>query len=89
MRVFHICCFFHDSFSPSFSLSFHQGKNRFSKSSPLTPSPPTSPLSPVVTEGEGPNEDKAESGLSEQQQAAMQQEEKVLSQQIEHLQKEK
>ncbi|MCI4381971.1 hypothetical protein PGIGA_G00258110 [Pangasianodon gigas] len=65
------------------------GKIRFSKSSPLTPSSPTSPLSPVITEGDGPNEDRAESGLSEQQQAAMQQEEKVLSQQIENLQKEK
>ncbi|XP_053497500.1 unconventional myosin-IXAb isoform X3 [Ictalurus furcatus] len=70
------------------------GKSRFSKSSPITPSPPTSPLSPVVTEGvpnvpNVPNEDRAESGMSEQQQAAMQQEEKVLSQQIENLQKEK
>ncbi|KAB5565816.1 hypothetical protein PHYPO_G00245840 [Pangasianodon hypophthalmus] len=64
-------------------------KIRFSKSSPLTPPSPTSPLSPVITEGDGPNEDRAESGLSEQQQAAMQQEEKVLSQQIENLQKEK
>lgn len=53
------------------------------------PSPPTSPVSPVVTEGGRPNEDTAESGLSDQQQAAMQQEEKVLSQQIENLQKEK
>lgn len=53
------------------------------------PSPPTSPLSPVVTEGDEPNEDRAEPALSDQQQAAMQQEEKVLSQQIENLQKEK
>ncbi|KAF4081495.1 hypothetical protein AMELA_G00161930 [Ameiurus melas] len=78
----------------SMSRTATSGKSRFSKSSPLTPSPPTSPLSPVVTEGvpnvpNVPNEDRADSGLSEQQQAAMQQEEKVLSQQIEHLQKEK
>ncbi|XP_060770576.1 unconventional myosin-IXAb isoform X2 [Neoarius graeffei] len=65
------------------------GKSLFSKSSPLTPSPPTSPLSPVVTEGDEPNEDRAGSALSDQQQTAMQQEEKVLSQQIENLQKEK
>ncbi|XP_058263727.1 unconventional myosin-IXAb isoform X2 [Hemibagrus wyckioides] len=65
-------------------------KSRFSKSSPLTsPSPPTSPLSPVVNEGDGAAEDKVEAGMNEQQQAALQQEEKVLSQQIENLQKEK
>ncbi|XP_060743517.1 unconventional myosin-IXAb isoform X2 [Tachysurus vachellii] len=62
-------------------------KSRFSKSSPLTPSPPTSPLSPVVSEE--PVEDKTEAGLSDQQQTALQQEEQVLSQQIENLQKEK
>lgn len=43
----------------------------------------------MVTEGDGPTEDRVETGLSDQQQAAMQQEEKVLSQQIENLQKEK
>ncbi|XP_026774406.3 unconventional myosin-IXAb isoform X4 [Pangasianodon hypophthalmus] len=73
----------------SMSRTATSSKIRFSKSSPLTPPSPTSPLSPVITEGDGPNEDRAESGLSEQQQAAMQQEEKVLSQQIENLQKEK
>ena len=48
-----------------------------------------SPLSAVVTEGEGPDDEGVESGLNDQQQAAMQQEEKVLTQQIENLQKEK
>ncbi|XP_046714950.1 unconventional myosin-IXAb isoform X1 [Silurus meridionalis] len=74
----------------SMSRTATSGKSlSFSKSSPLTPSPATSPLSPTINEGEGPIEDRAESGPNEQQQAAMQQEEKVLSQQIENLQKEK
>ncbi|KAI4877297.1 hypothetical protein NFI96_011846 [Prochilodus magdalenae] len=65
------------------------GKSRLRRSSHHTPSPPMSPLSPVVTEGEGPDDEGVESGLNDQQQAAMQQEEKVLTQQIENLQKEK
>ncbi|XP_039503928.1 unconventional myosin-IXAb isoform X2 [Pimephales promelas] len=63
-----------------------KGKGRIRKSGRHTPSPP---LSPRMTEGEEPSEEGAESGLSEQQQAAMQQEEKVLTMQIENLQKEK
>ncbi|XP_036432234.1 unconventional myosin-IXAb isoform X2 [Colossoma macropomum] len=65
------------------------GKGRLRRSSHHTPSPPMSPRSPLVTEGEGPDEEGVEPGLSEQQQAAMQQEEKVLTRQIENLQKEK
>uniref|UniRef100_A0AAR2JDQ5 Myosin IXA n=1 Tax=Pygocentrus nattereri TaxID=42514 RepID=A0AAR2JDQ5_PYGNA len=65
------------------------GKGRLRRSSHHTPSPPMSPRSPLVTEGEGPDDEGVESGLSEQQQAAMQQEEKVLTRQIENLQKEK
>ncbi|XP_066523093.1 unconventional myosin-IXAb isoform X2 [Hoplias malabaricus] len=65
------------------------GKSRLRRSSQNTPSPPMSPRTPMVTEGEGPKEEGVESGVSEQQQAAMQQEEKVLTQQIENLQKEK
>lgn len=42
-----------------------------------------------MAEREESGEEGAESGLSEQQQAAMQQEEKVLTMQIENLQKEK
>ncbi|XP_058622310.1 unconventional myosin-IXAb isoform X2 [Onychostoma macrolepis] len=63
-----------------------KGKARLRKSGRHTPSPP---LSPRAAEREEPGEEGAESGLSEQQQAAMQQEEKVLTQQIENLQKEK
>ncbi|KAL7867783.1 hypothetical protein SRHO_G00091670 [Serrasalmus rhombeus] len=66
-----------------------KGKGRLRRSSHHTPSPPMSPRSPLVTEGEGPDDEGVESGLSEQQQAAMQQEEKVLTRQIENLQKEK
>uniref|UniRef100_A0AAR2KR15 Myosin IXA n=1 Tax=Pygocentrus nattereri TaxID=42514 RepID=A0AAR2KR15_PYGNA len=66
-----------------------RGKGRLRRSSHHTPSPPMSPRSPLVTEGEGPDDEGVESGLSEQQQAAMQQEEKVLTRQIENLQKEK
>uniref|UniRef100_A0A671LQL3 Unconventional myosin-IXa-like n=1 Tax=Sinocyclocheilus anshuiensis TaxID=1608454 RepID=A0A671LQL3_9TELE len=62
------------------------GQGRLRKSGRHTPSPP---LSPRAAEGAEPGEEGAESALSEQQQAAMQQEEKVLSQQIENLQKEK
>ncbi|XP_051739248.1 unconventional myosin-IXAb isoform X15 [Ctenopharyngodon idella] len=62
------------------------GKARLRKSGRHTPSPP---LSPRMAEREESGEEGAESGLSEQQQAAMQQEEKVLTMQIENLQKEK
>ncbi|XP_067293099.1 unconventional myosin-IXAb isoform X2 [Pseudorasbora parva] len=62
------------------------GKSRLRKSGRHTPSPP---LSPRMAEREESGEEGAESGLSEQQQAAMQQEEKVLTMQIENLQKEK
>uniref|UniRef100_A0A9J8BGC1 Myosin IXAb n=1 Tax=Cyprinus carpio carpio TaxID=630221 RepID=A0A9J8BGC1_CYPCA len=61
------------------------GKARLRKTGLHTPSPPLSPRA----EREEPGEEGAESGLSEQQQAAMQQEENVLTQQIENLQKEK
>ncbi|XP_067293101.1 unconventional myosin-IXAb isoform X4 [Pseudorasbora parva] len=63
-----------------------KGKSRLRKSGRHTPSPP---LSPRMAEREESGEEGAESGLSEQQQAAMQQEEKVLTMQIENLQKEK
>ncbi|XP_072528322.1 unconventional myosin-IXAb isoform X7 [Salminus brasiliensis] len=66
-----------------------KGKGRLCRGSHHTPSPPMSPRSPVVTEAEGPDDEGVESSLSDQQQAAMQQEEKVLTQQIESLQKEK
>ncbi|XP_067311383.1 unconventional myosin-IXAa isoform X4 [Pseudorasbora parva] len=60
-----------------------------------TPSPPVSPRSPIVPElmQESGDEDERkaskEPDVSEQQQVAMQQEEKVLTEQIESLQKEK
>uniref|UniRef100_A0A8B9LI16 Myosin IXAb n=1 Tax=Astyanax mexicanus TaxID=7994 RepID=A0A8B9LI16_ASTMX len=65
------------------------GKARIRRSSHHTPSPPMSPRSPVVAEPEVPEDEGVESSLSDQQQAAMQQEETVLTQQIESLQKEK
>ncbi|XP_078139376.1 unconventional myosin-IXAa-like [Centroberyx gerrardi] len=67
-------------------------KGRVRRSSTHTPSPPLSPRTPPVVDGEsagGGGEDAAEAGLSEQQQLAMQQEERVLTEQIESLQKEK
>ncbi|XP_056595121.1 unconventional myosin-IXAb isoform X3 [Triplophysa dalaica] len=63
-----------------------KSKARLRKSGLHTPSPP---LSPRMAEREEPGEEGAESGMTEQQQAAMQQEERVLTQQIENLQKEK
>ncbi|XP_030630766.1 unconventional myosin-IXAb [Chanos chanos] len=66
-----------------------KGKNRLRRTSNHTPSPPMSPRSAGATDGEGPGEEGAEPGLSEQQQVAMQQEERVLTEQIENLQKEK
>ncbi|XP_051545048.1 unconventional myosin-IXAb isoform X3 [Myxocyprinus asiaticus] len=62
------------------------GKGRLRKSGHHTPSPP---MSPQMAEREESGDEGAESGLSEPQQAAMQQEERVLTQQIETLQKEK
>ena len=79
-----------------------QSKSRVRQSSGHTPSPPLSPKVPPVVDGEsaaggdgggggggGGAEDAAEVGLNEQQQLAMQQEERILNEQIESLQKEK
>uniref|UniRef100_A0A671X7E5 Myosin IXAb n=1 Tax=Sparus aurata TaxID=8175 RepID=A0A671X7E5_SPAAU len=63
-------------------------KSRVRQSSGHTPSPPLSPKVPPVVDGETA-EDAAEVGLNEQQQLAMQQEERILTEQIESLQKEK
>nr|XP_020516273.1 unconventional myosin-IXa-like isoform X4 [Labrus bergylta] len=80
-------------------------KSRVRQSSTHTPSPPLSPKVPSVVEDEtagggggggggsggggGGGEDAAEAGLNEQQQQAIQQEERILNEQIESLQKEK
>ncbi|XP_045083106.1 unconventional myosin-IXAb isoform X5 [Coregonus clupeaformis] len=58
-------------------------------SSHNTPSPPLSPRAPLVVDRDSAGEEGAEPGLTEQQQAAMQQEERVLTEQIESLQREK
>uniref|UniRef100_A0A674AV27 Myosin IXAb n=1 Tax=Salmo trutta TaxID=8032 RepID=A0A674AV27_SALTR len=58
-------------------------------SSHHTPSPPLSPRAHPVVDGDSAGEEGAEPGLTEQQQAAMQQEERVLTEQIESLQREK
>ncbi|XP_051808585.1 unconventional myosin-IXAa-like isoform X10 [Acanthochromis polyacanthus] len=74
------------------------GKSRVRQSSSHTPSPPLSPRAPSLMDGEtagggggggGGGEDAADAGLNEQQQLAMQQEERILTEQIESLQKEK
>ncbi|XP_062849120.1 unconventional myosin-IXAb isoform X2 [Trichomycterus rosablanca] len=65
------------------------GKSQLCKSSSRALSPPTSLQSPVSPVEEGLNEGGATSGLTEQQESSMHQEEKVLTQQIENLQKEK
>nr|XP_040018575.1 unconventional myosin-IXAa-like isoform X13 [Gasterosteus aculeatus aculeatus] len=72
-------------------------KGHFRQSGTRTPSPPLSPkVAPVVVmDGEsaggggGGGEDAEEAGLNEQQQQAMQREERILTEQIESLQKEK
>ncbi|XP_038561193.1 unconventional myosin-IXa-like isoform X7 [Micropterus salmoides] len=71
-------------------------KGRVRQNSTHTTSPPLSPRTPPVVDGEcagggggGGGEDAAEAGLNEQQQLAMQQEERILTEQIESLQKEK
>uniref|UniRef100_A0A3Q2ZGV8 Myosin IXA n=1 Tax=Kryptolebias marmoratus TaxID=37003 RepID=A0A3Q2ZGV8_KRYMA len=69
------------------------GKGQGRRLSYHAPSPPLSPRLPSVSDAageEGVGEEGAESpNISEHQQAAMQQEEKVLTEQIENLQKEK
>uniref|UniRef100_A0A3B4CUI6 Myosin IXA n=1 Tax=Pygocentrus nattereri TaxID=42514 RepID=A0A3B4CUI6_PYGNA len=70
----------------------YQGKGRVRRVSYHTPSPPVSPRSPCAPEAleeSGDEEAGRDSEVSEQQQAAMQQEERVLTEQIETLQKEK
>ncbi|XP_066503018.1 unconventional myosin-IXAa isoform X4 [Hoplias malabaricus] len=68
------------------------GKGRVRKVSYHTPSPPVSPRSPCAPEAmeeSGEEEAGKDPEVTEQQQAAMQQEERVLTEQIESLQKEK
>ncbi|KAL0967924.1 hypothetical protein UPYG_G00259890 [Umbra pygmaea] len=66
------------------------GKGRLRRgSSHCTPSPPLSPRSPTVVDRESVEEDSAEPGLTDQQHAAMQKEERILTEQIESLQREK
>ncbi|XP_018621037.2 unconventional myosin-IXa-like isoform X2 [Scleropages formosus] len=69
-----------------------KGKGRLRRAASHTPSPPMSPRS--ASRGEVPEESAGDEGvvgsdLSEQQQAALQQEERVLAEQIENLQREK
>ncbi|XP_069021786.1 unconventional myosin-IXAa isoform X2 [Embiotoca jacksoni] len=71
-----------------------KGKGHVQRLSYHTPSPPVSPRLPSVTDSvteESGGEEGAESivEISDHQQAAMQQEERVLTEQIENLQKEK
>ncbi|XP_051917917.1 unconventional myosin-IXAb isoform X2 [Hippocampus zosterae] len=69
------------------------GKSRVRQGGPHAPSPPLSPRPgpPVVDGGSAgaAGEEMAEAPLSEQQQLAMQQEERILTEQIESLQREK
>ncbi|XP_018531366.1 unconventional myosin-IXAa isoform X2 [Lates calcarifer] len=76
-----------------------KSKSRVRQTSTHAPSPPLSPRAPSEVDGEsaggggggggGGGEEPAEAGLNEQQQLAMQQEERILTEQIESLQKEK
>lgn len=72
-----------------------QSKGRVRQSSTHTLSPPLSPKVPPAVDGEsagggeGGGSDGSDATLNEQQQLAMQQEERVLTEQIESLQKEK
>lgn len=69
-----------------------QGKGRPRKLSYQSPSPPVSPRSPIapeVTEESGDEDTIRDADVTDQQQVAMQQEERVLTEQIESLQKEK
>lgn len=82
----------HRLFNPTCCCSCYlQAKSRARQSGSQVTSPPLSPKGPPVVEGgtAGEEEDAAEVGLSEQQQLAMQQEERILTEQIESLQKEK
>ncbi|XP_053368697.1 unconventional myosin-IXAa isoform X3 [Clarias gariepinus] len=68
------------------------GKGRPRKLSYQSPSPPVSPRSPIapeVTEESGDEDTIRDADVTDQQQVAMQQEERVLTEQIESLQKEK
>ncbi|XP_035250865.1 unconventional myosin-IXAa-like isoform X2 [Anguilla anguilla] len=76
----------------SITRSAIPGKGRLRRTSYHTPSPPISPRLPSVTdvvEESAGEEVGGDPELSEQQQVAMQQEERVLTEQIESLQKEK
>lgn len=74
-------------------LCVSQGKGHLRRLSYNAPSPPVSPRMPPVADvvKEESDEERAEPfpEISEHQQAAMQQEERVLTEQIESLQKEK
>lgn len=74
------------------TLCVPQGKGHLRRLSYNTQSPPVSPrLPPVADVKEESDDERAEPfpEISEHQQAAMQQEERVLTEQIESLQKEK
>uniref|UniRef100_A0A672JM90 Myosin IXAa n=1 Tax=Salarias fasciatus TaxID=181472 RepID=A0A672JM90_SALFA len=76
------------------SSSSSDGKGHLQRSNYLAPSPPVSPRLPSVSDAaieESGGEEAAEPSaeMSEHQQVAMQQEERVLTEQIESLQKEK
>uniref|UniRef100_A0A671QP89 Unconventional myosin-IXa-like n=1 Tax=Sinocyclocheilus anshuiensis TaxID=1608454 RepID=A0A671QP89_9TELE len=76
----------------SITCSAAAGKGQVHRVRYHTPSPPVSPRSPTAPEGmqeSGDEEASRDLEVSEQQQVAMQQEEKVLTEQIESLQKEK